>query len=195
MTLWGITACQRTWYRCRYYLLHGYSILGAFFPTPDEKQKHISSSIVFECFISPSSKSLVSLCHSPFLHPFPPLPLYTSIHVYLYSFISLFCPKRSRRTLIANAAMGHLQLRAQANVKASEALARAKEERTEASRRLRLAHDAEMRKAGRDILRLEREIRRLEVPRPPKTPRCLLSVALDTRSLKNIYTCHIDILY
>lgn len=40
---------------------------------------------------------------------------------------------------------------------------RAAAERTEALRRQRLAHDAEMRKAGRDVLRLEREVRRQQV--------------------------------
>lgn len=59
----------------------------------------------------------------------------------------------------------HLKIRAQANARVEEALTRATQERTEALRRQRLAHDAEMRKAGEDILRLEREIRRHKVTR------------------------------
>ncbi|CAN0399475.1 unnamed protein product, partial [Pylaiella littoralis] len=57
--------------------------------------------------------------------------------------------------------LGEIQeVRSEAAAKAEEAATRAVAERAEALRRLRLAHDVEMRKAGRDILRLERESRR-----------------------------------
>lgn len=55
-----------------------------------------------------------------------------------------------------------LKVRAEAGAKAEEAATRAVAERAEALRRLRLAHDVEMRKAGRDVLRLEREARRYQ---------------------------------
>ncbi|CAM9246787.1 unnamed protein product [Scytosiphon promiscuus] len=58
------------------------------------------------------------------------------------------------------------ELRAEAVAKAEDAATRAAAERAEALRRLRLAHDAEMRKAGRDILRLERELRRGQQEEP-----------------------------
>lgn len=54
----------------------------------------------------------------------------------------------------------HVKVRSEAAAKAEDAATRAVAERAEALRRLRLAHDVEMRKAGRDILRLEREARR-----------------------------------
>ncbi|CAM9229909.1 unnamed protein product [Laminaria digitata] len=51
------------------------------------------------------------------------------------------------------------ELQAEAAAKAEEAATHAATERAEALKRLRLAHDAEMRKAGRDVLRLERQLR------------------------------------
>ena len=51
------------------------------------------------------------------------------------------------------------KFQAEAAAKAEAAATHAAAERTEALRRLRLAHDAEMRKAGRDVLRLERQLR------------------------------------
>lgn len=52
-----------------------------------------------------------------------------------------------------------LKLQSEAAAKAEEAAIHAAAERAEALKRLRLAHDAEMRKAGRDVLRLERQLR------------------------------------
>ncbi|CBJ29432.1 expressed unknown protein [Ectocarpus siliculosus] len=59
------------------------------------------------------------------------------------------------------------ELRREAVAKAEDAATRATAERSEALRRLRLAHDTEMRKAGRDILRLEREARRSQQQQEP----------------------------
>lgn len=59
----------------------------------------------------------------------------------------------------------YLKTRVQTNARVEEVLSHATQEHTEALRRQRMAHDAEMRKAGEDILRLEREIRRLKVTR------------------------------
>ncbi|CAM9419821.1 unnamed protein product [Ectocarpus sp. 13 AM-2016] len=59
------------------------------------------------------------------------------------------------------------ELRQEAAAKAENAATRATAERSEALRRLRLAHDTEMRKAGRDILRLEREARRCQQQQGP----------------------------
>eukprot|EP00752_Nemacystus_decipiens_P002681 g2507.t1 len=55
------------------------------------------------------------------------------------------------------------EVRADAAARIEDAAARSAAERSEALRRLRLAHDVEMRKAGRDILRLEREARRSQL--------------------------------
>eukprot|EP00904_Undaria_pinnatifida_P002435 jgi/Undpi1/12192/HiC_scaffold_5.g01868.m1 len=58
------------------------------------------------------------------------------------------------------------EFQAEAAAKAEAAATHAAAERTEALRRLRLAHDAEMRKAGRDVLRLERQLRLRPRERP-----------------------------
>ncbi|CAM9942933.1 unnamed protein product [Ectocarpus fasciculatus] len=59
------------------------------------------------------------------------------------------------------------ELRREAAAKAEDTATRATAERSEALRRQRLAHDTEMRKAGRDILRLEREARRCQQQKEP----------------------------
>eukprot|EP00903_Cladosiphon_okamuranus_P016387 g15112.t1 len=58
------------------------------------------------------------------------------------------------------------EVRADAAARIEDGAARSAAERAEALRRLRLAHDVEMRKAGRDILRLEREVRRCQQQEP-----------------------------
>lgn len=87
-----------------------------------------------------------------------------------------FCRKLNRFDLIRRPRQPP-KLRADAAAKAEDAAARSAAERAEALRRLRLAHDVEIRKAGRDILRLEREARRCQQPVCTSPSYCFLRPA------------------